>query len=271
MTPRTVSITLAAAAVIAVAVAGWWTSDRSTSEGLSKSERAPTKEFKLGKSSRAATEEATDIKPPEAMSNPATYAAVRLKEIKADPALLSDVWAWRREWSAAHSPALKREVLALAVQVGPEAFLSIRPHAINSGSDEIQMEAVRSLALLPEDRLREGVAIAVSAANEEIRAEAMEVIGQLDPRLQPPLILTAVQVGTPDVQKIAVGMVLDRPSPESFEALLQGLRSEESEARPLFEQAIAQMVQQRFDSYEEATRWWSANRESFDSMMLRGK
>jgi hypothetical protein len=64
-------------------------------------------------------------------------------------------------------------------------------------------------------------------------------------------------------------MAEDRPSPQMFEVLLHGLRSDNPETRPLFDQAIAGMVQQRFRSYEDATKWWTANRGSFDSMMLR--
>src|SRR6187397_1169237 len=66
---------------------------------------------------------------PAAMSDPVTYAATRLREIKADPANWDDVWTWRREFAAADTPELRREVTGLARQVGPDPLLAVLAQA----------------------------------------------------------------------------------------------------------------------------------------------
>src|SRR4051812_40737213 len=51
--------------------------------------------------------------PPDAMGDATTYAAVRLVQIKAAPEPWRDPWKWRSEFSAAPTPAVQREVVAL--------------------------------------------------------------------------------------------------------------------------------------------------------------
>jgi hypothetical protein len=46
------------------------------------------------------------VEKPAAMADATTYAAVRLREIKADPPTWNDVWLWRREFSLADTPEL---------------------------------------------------------------------------------------------------------------------------------------------------------------------
>src|SRR5688572_4953569 len=64
---------------------------------------------------------------PAAMENPATYTAVRLKEIKADPAKWAEPSPWRQEFASADTPELQREVLGLARQVGAGSLISVLP------------------------------------------------------------------------------------------------------------------------------------------------
>src|SRR5688572_11855085 len=69
---------------------------------------------------------------PAAMKDPATYAANRLKEIKANPEKWVEPWPWRQEFAAAATPELQREVLGLARQIGPEPLISLLALALAS-------------------------------------------------------------------------------------------------------------------------------------------
>src|SRR4030095_12691911 len=113
---------------------------------------------------------------PAAMENPATYAAVRLKQIKANPAPWSDTWTWRQEFSAADTPELRREVVGLARQVGPDSLLAVLALALASDDPIVRLDAARSIALLSEERLRDGFAIGIDAADPEIRGARVDVV-----------------------------------------------------------------------------------------------
>jgi len=206
---------------------------------------------------------------PAAMENPATYAAVRLKQIKSNPAPWTDVWQWRKEFAAADTPELKREVVGLARQVGPDSLLSVLALALASDDSTVRLDAARSIALLPEDRLRDGFAVGVEAADPEIRAEVMDLIFQLQPQLRAELLRIALAAAAPDVQARAIEMLSDQPNPAFFSALIEGLRTVSPDARPLLDQAIAEIVNQQFASFDDGRAWWDQNRVNYDDLMSR--
>lgn len=204
---------------------------------------------------------------PAAMENPTTYAAVRLKQIKANPAAWADVWKWREEFAAADTPALRSEVLALARQVGPESLLAILAQALASDDPMVRLDAARSIAMLPEDHLRDGFALGVETADPEIREEVMDLVLQVQPHLRAELLRVALTASAIDVQARSIDLLSDQPNPEFFGVLIEGLRTVSSDARPMLDQATADLVGQRFGGFDDASAWWTQNQENYDNLM----
>jgi hypothetical protein len=203
------------------------------------------------------------------MANPATYASVRLKEIKADPAKWAEVWQWREEFAAADTPELQREVLGLARQIGPDSLISVLALALASEDPVVRLDAARSIAVLSEDRLPDGFAVGTNAADSEIRQEVMDLILQVQPNLRAELLRIALAAAAADVQARALDIITDFPNPAFFAVLIEGLRTSSPEMRPAVEQAIDDIVKQRFANYDEAKEWWAQNKENYDNLMSR--
>jgi HEAT repeat protein len=206
---------------------------------------------------------------PAAMEDPKTYAAVRLKQIKANPAPWTEPWAWRKEFAEADSPELQREVLALAKQVGHSPLISVLALALASEDGVVRLDAARSIVLLSEERLRDGFAIGVEAADPEIREEVMDLIYQIQPHLRPELLRVAMAASAADVQLRAIAFMSEHPSPDLFAVLIEGLRTSTAEVRPRLDEAFNDLVQFRFGTFEEAATWWAQNRSEFDDLMTR--
>jgi hypothetical protein len=204
---------------------------------------------------------------PAAMDNPATYASTRLKQIKANPGPWADVWQWRNEFAAADTPELRREVVGLARQIGPDSLLSVLALALASDDPVLQLDGARSIALLPEDRIRDGFAVGVEAADPEIRAEVMDLILQLQPHLRAELLKVALAASSADVQARAIEILADQPNPAFFAELIEGLRTVSPDMRPLLDQAIADIVGRQFTSFDDGKAWWDQNRVNYDDLM----
>jgi HEAT repeat protein len=221
------------------------------------------------KATQAALSSSGKPEKPAAMANPATYAAVRLKEVKANPAKWAEAWTWRQEFAAADTPELQREVLGLARGVGSESLISVLALALASDDPLVRLDAARSIALLSEERMRDGFAIGVGAPDPEIRQEVMDLILQVQPHLRAELLRVALAAAATDVQTRAIDILTDFPSPEFFTVLIEGLRTASSDVRPLVDQAIVDIVNQQFGNFDEATAWWATNRENYDGLMSR--
>lgn len=207
----------------------------------------------------------------DAPRDAASYAAVRLQQIKADPEIWRDPWKWRREFAAAASPEVQREVVGLARQIGAESFLAILAQALAASDALGRLDAARSIALLPEHRFCDGVIIGLAAEDPEIRAEVMDIVAQAKPHLRPGALREGLAAAFPDVQERAVELLTEQPSPDLFAVLLEGLRLGNDDLRAIVNEAIDEIVERRFESYEDAARWWLTNRNQFDEMMLRAE
>jgi HEAT repeat protein len=202
------------------------------------------------------------------MDDVRTYAARRLEAIKREPARWANADTWRREFAVADSAELQLEVLGLAKQIGSEAFLAVLRDALASPDRLVRLDAVRSLAFLHENERVTGVTIAIAAADSEVRAEVMEVIQQMPAPVQTQLLRETLGSTYSAVQMRSVELLAERPTPAGFSVLIDGPRTSESGARPLISEAIEEIVEEHFDNYAQANRWWATNRDRYDGMML---
>jgi hypothetical protein len=253
-----------AAALCCAALLFWWrpAGDDAILEASSSRVASPAPE-------RSEPPASTAPEAPDAMSDAATYAAVQLRQIKAVPEAWNDVWKWRQEFSAATTPALRREVVALAREIGPEAFLAVLPQALASEDDWLRLDAARSIALLPEARLRDGVTIGVAAPDAAIRGEVMDVVAQAPAALHASLLERTLASANSDVVGRSIELLCEQPSPELFTVLIEGLRSDDPSMRTAVGDAISTIVSERFHDYAAIARWWAENRDRFDGSMLR--
>lgn len=205
---------------------------------------------------------------PAAMGDAATYAATRLHAIKAEPVRWAMAETWQHEFAMADTGELQREVLGLAQQIGSEAFLAVLSQALASSEQLVRLEAARALAFLHERELLTGVTIAICATDREVRDEVMQVVSAAGPTLQADLLRQTLSSSYPDVQERAVELLAEHPSPIFFAILLEAMRTPDPRMRPVIRDAIETIVDRHFEDAEEATRWWTANRDRYDEMML---
>ena len=258
--PLTRPIIVSAALCCAAVVAWCW---------LNADEQSPVAAMPARAETTAAPEAAsTRMEKPAAMRDASTYAATRLREIKAAPDAWRDVWKWRSEFSMADTPELQREVVALARQTDPDAFLAVLPQALASADDWLRLDAARSIALLPEARLRDGVTIGVAAAAAGTRDEVMDVVAQARVPLRASL-LERTLAAAPDVAMRSIALLCEQPSPEFVAVLIDGLRFEDRDIRAAISDAISGIISERFEDHASAARWWTANRDHFDEDMLQ--
>lgn len=202
------------------------------------------------------------------MHDAATYAATRLREIKAEPERWNEPSVWRAEYATANSGELQREVLGLARQVDAEALLAVLPVALAANDRLTRLDAAQSIALLPENRLATGVMIGVNAPDEEIRAEVMEIAADAPEYLKPEILRSTLASASFDVQQRTVELVCAQPSPELFELLIEWLPFASDQLRPILNQSVASLTAHSFTDFTEAQRWWAENHARFDQTMI---
>jgi hypothetical protein len=217
------------------------------------------------------TTSSTDVlslEKPDAMREPSEYSAIRLRQIKANPGEWTDALVWQREFAAADTPELQREVLGLAKQIGDEPLLALLPQALAASDYLVRLDAVRSIGWLHEQHLAEGIAIGVSAADPEMRTEAMAIAQNAPARCQREIMERTLSAPSEDVQLQSVEIISERPSQALFGLLVNHLEHSAGAVREAINSALETVTQQHFASSAEAARWWTVNANRYDDLML---
>ena len=212
---------------------------------------------------------ALSLEKPEAMRDVETYAAARLREIKLQPQLWKDDGAWRREFAAADTPELQREVLGLARQVGDAAFLALLAQALASSDVLVRLDAARSIGWLHEEHLADGITIGASAADPEMRAEVMTLAENAPLRQWPDILRRTLLASESDVQTRSIELIAERPSPALFALLVETLGRTSGVIQQSIRETMEGITRQRFATSAEAANWWAANAARFDETMLQ--
>lgn len=217
---------------------------------------------------RRAGFEALSLEQPAAMRDASEYAATRLREIKRSPARWTDSLVWQREFAAADTAELQREVLALAKQIGDTALLAILDQALASADYLVRLDAARSIGWLHEEHLAEGIARGATAADPDMRGEVIAIAQNAPARCLPDILRGTLNSPFEDVQLESVAMISDRPSHALFALLIDRFQHSDGGVHDAINAAIESITRQHFASSRDAATWWAGNAARFDELML---
>jgi len=216
----------------------------------------------------ASGSEVLSLEKPDAMRDPSEYAALRLQEIKANPGQWTGASVWQREFAAADTPELQREVLGLARQIGDGPLLAVLGQALASADYLVRLDAARSIGWLHEEHLAEGIAVGVSASDPEMRTEVMAIVQNAPAGCSREIMERTLSAPAEDVQLQSVEIISERPSHALFGLLVDRFQHSAGALREAINDALENVAQQRFASSHDAAAWWTVNAARFDDLML---
>ncbi|MFT5410208.1 MAG: hypothetical protein ACI9NC_002935 [Verrucomicrobiales bacterium] len=165
---------------------------------------------------------------------------------------------WTQEFKDAATPAEKIEVLGRKQATGPEQLASVIRASLREPNEGLRIEAaqtIMSLIDLP-DEVPDLVMGAVNDPSSEVRAYAMESVNELHKKTQLEVYGATIGASDYEVRKTTIVELGRMHSKPAFEVLMQGLANEDAAFRDEVNFEINLMVNQKFESYEEAKNWW---------------
>ena len=70
-----------------------------------------------------------------------------------------------------------------------------------------------------------------------------------------------------DVKEGTVSSLVDASSPAAMDILIIGLKDTNPDFRDEVKFEINSLISQEFDTYDQAQKWWDANRSKFDDTL----
>jgi HEAT repeat protein len=137
--------------------------------------------------------------------------------------------------------------------------------ALNNEDEDVRSAAVELLANINDDdpQTANALALAINDPSEDVRADALDILeNQDDP--QPAVLEYGIASPYEEVKNAVLSILETRGDQKSVDILISGLKDQDPDFRAEVSDSIESLIDQKFDSYEEALAWWARNKMKFD-------
>jgi hypothetical protein len=129
---------------------------------------------------------------------------------------------------------------------------------------DVRLAAITSLDRIDTPEAAKLLLKGLSDNSEQIRDSAFSAITNRDSDVKESIAAEAVKSIYPDIKKKVPYLVIDIPSHNVMEILIEGLKDKDPECREEFNSVIRLFVSEEFDSYGKAKNWWAENKNRYD-------
>jgi hypothetical protein len=156
------------------------------------------------------------------------------------------------------------EMLAMKGSSDPNVVY-VAAKAMKDSESRIRQSAVRACTFVTDPAVGSVLVSALADDSEEVRTAAIEVADRKEPAIRLSVLKVAIASQFEDVKETALSSLTDIASPAAMDILITGLKDVNPDFRDEVKSAITSLVSQDFDTYDQAQKWWDANRNKFDN------
>lgn len=142
--------------------------------------------------------------------------------------------------------------------------LPLIEQALLSRDDEVRINALRPLEYM-NDPLAVGLLVnAFNDKSEAVRDQAIEIAGEQEGETQLIVLSGAMSSDYDDVRYEALSLLELRSDPDVVPVIIEGLRDPDLRFVEETNSALSFLIDQEFQSYEDAVNWWELNKTRYD-------
>jgi HEAT repeat protein len=155
------------------------------------------------------------------------------------------------------------EMLAMKELDDPN-IVYVAAKALKDNEPQIRQSAVEACTAVTDPAVGNVLTDALNDSSEEVRTAAIQVADQKEPAIRISVLKEGIASQYEDVKENAVSSLIDASSPAAMDVLITGLKDANPDFRDSVKSAINFLVSQEFDTYDQAIKWWNANRNKYD-------
>jgi hypothetical protein len=155
------------------------------------------------------------------------------------------------------------EMLAMKDLNDPNVVF-VAAKAMKDSEPQIRKSAIEACTYVTDPTVGSVLVSALSDESEDVRTAAIQVADQKEPDIRLEVLNAGIASRHEDVKESVVSSLIDVSSPAAMDILITGLKDANPDFRETVKSAITFLVSQDFDTYDQAQKWWNANRDKFD-------
>jgi len=159
------------------------------------------------------------------------------------------------------------EMLAIKDLDDPNVVF-VAAKALKDDEPQIRQSAIEACTSVTDPTVGSVLVAALADESEDVRTAAIQVADQKEPVIRLEVLKAGIASQYEDVKETVVSSLTDASSPAAMDILITGLKDTDSDFRDEVKSAISFLVSQDFDTYDQAKKWWNANRDKFDNELV---
>jgi hypothetical protein len=158
------------------------------------------------------------------------------------------------------------EMLAMKELDDPNVVF-VAAKALKDSEPQIRQSAVEACTAVTDPAVENVLLEAITDSSEDVRTAAIQLADQKEPIIRLEVLKTGIASQYEDVKEAVVSSLVDISSPAAMDILITGLKDANPDFRDEVKSEINFLVSQDFDTYDQAQKWWNANRSKFDDQL----
>lgn len=148
------------------------------------------------------------------------------------------------------------------------AILPALEQALANPDEQTRLMALTAAANVNDPQVVALMEQALNSPDENVRARALEIVEDQPPPLQLLSLEKGLFSSYPDVRSESLSGLLLRGDKAALETVLSGLQSSDGEFRQQVNETLRFLIDQEFETYEEAVAWWNVNQSRYDDDLV---
>lgn len=155
----------------------------------------------------------------------------------------------------------------LGEYLSPEILPAIEK-ALASPNEKVRLNAMDSLANIDDPAAATLMGLALNDVSESVRTKSLEAIKQQEGDRQLASLSAAMASQYNDVKTEALSLLELRGDHKAVPVIMGGLLDANPEYRQEVNSALNFLIEQEFETYEQAIKWWENNNNRFDENLF---
>jgi len=162
-------------------------------------------------------------------------------------------------------PEVGRAAVKLLAGYRKPGILPVVEQALSSEDQQIRMRALVPLRGINSPEADRLLVQALSDPSKDVRYAALVMTGEKSDATKLSVLSTGITSPHEDVKYAAVSILGGTGDPAVVDVLLEGLNDSNPDFRNAVNAILRLLINQDFDTYDEAQAWWAKNRNSYDN------
>jgi hypothetical protein len=159
---------------------------------------------------------------------------------------------------------VRRAAIQMLVDYDSPNILPVVTKALADSDEDVRLDAINAVFFVDSPEVVDVLAKGLEDSSEDVRMTALDIASEQADDIKYDFYRQGMNSSYQDVRLEVVNSLEMAQNHQAMEVLLEGLKDKDAEVREATKDAVTFLVDQEFNDYESARKWWEKNKNKLD-------